>query len=584
MALVSKTPEFDALLDAVLVELVPHTRTCLWRGEHEHCEDTFQIESEDIEFLKMLRVPPPTYCPTCRRMRRLVHMNLTRFFKRACNAPGHSEQIISIFPPDCPFPVYDYQYQISDAFDAHVFAKEYVKGESPLDQFFALRKEVPMPSFLNRDPSSINSEYSNGGRESKNCYYATGSFNSENVWYAGLSFKSKDVMDCRDISYSDTVYGALSSDHLYKSSLIYFSKDCSDSILLFDCKNCTNCFGCVNLRNKRYCVFNEQKTKEEYEAFIAALMPISYSELESHKKQFWTLVRSLPVNASRNVSTQNVVGTLVENSRNLYQVTESDKSEHLRYCDGVLSHKDSMDVLFSGGNSEMQYQSTNNGSDSTKMKFSVSSKYTTESEFLLNCKNISNCFMCIGLYDKSYCILNKQYSPEEYWKLLDEIKTDMFKLGEYGECVDMKFSAQAYNFSLGGIYYPLASETIVALGGYVGKEPDIDAGNLELIKAQDLPDRITEVGDSILNQAIVCEKTGRPFRIISTELSFLRRIGMPLPRSHPSVRLENYYAWTPLGLNYPVQCENCGKSILSIYNPNDGYVLYCENCYQKEVV
>ena len=582
--MISKTPQFDLALDKILEELVPHMRACLWAGKHKYCEGDFEITKEDIEFLNLLRAPAPKYCPTCRRMRRYVHMNQTRFFKRPCNAPGHSEQMISILPPECPFPVYDYKYYLSDSFDPFQFGRKYDPSHSPLEQLFALRKATPMPSFLNRDLASINSDYSNGGRDSKNCYYTFEVFESEDVWYSGLAAKSREIMDSVAVMKCDTAYDVVQSEHVFKSISVYFSKDCTDSILLNDCRNCQDCFGCVNLRNKKYCIWNEQKTKEEYEMFIKENTPLSYAKMLEFKKRFDELVHSLPLNASRNVSVSNVSGTIIRNGRNLFDVSDSDKSEHVRHSDGVLSHKDSMDVLFSGGNSELLYQTTNVGSQSSRVLFSVSSKFATDCEFVFNSKNLSHCFMCIGMQDKSYCILNTQYEPEEYWKLVDEIKTDMLARGEYGEFADLKFSAQSYNSSMAGIYFPLSSEIIESCGGFVSVESEIDMHGLNAISAKDLPDTIQEVDNSILQKAILCEKTGRPFRIIQSELNFLRKMGLPIPRINPIVRSENRYKLIPVAVKYQTKCEKCKKEIQSIYNPNEGFRLYCESCFQQEVV
>jgi len=157
----SKTPQFDALINPILDELVAHTRTCKWSGQHQHCEGGFEITNEDIEFLKMLRVPPPNYCPTCRRMRRMAHMNLSRLSKRPCDAPGHSESMISILSEECPFPVYDFEYFISDQFDPFSLGQVYDEETSPMKTLLDMRRGFPMPSFLNRDPSCINSDYSN---------------------------------------------------------------------------------------------------------------------------------------------------------------------------------------------------------------------------------------------------------------------------------------------------------------------------------------------------------------------------------------------------------------------------------------
>jgi len=56
------------------------------------------------------------------------------------------------------------------------------------------------------------------------------------------------------------------------------------------------------------------------------------------------------------------------------------------------------------------------------------------------------------------------------------------------------------------------------------------------IKASDLPDNIKDVDDSILEKAILCEVTGKPFRIIKPELEFYRKHNLPIPRRHPDQR------------------------------------------------
>ncbi len=579
----NKTPQFNALLDEILEKLVPHERLCKWTGEHPHCEGKFKIEEEDISFLKMLRVPAPNYCPTCRRMRRFVHMNQSRFFKRLCNAPGHSEKMISILPEECPFPVYNYEYFTGDEFDPFAFGIKYDENKNIMESLLKLRKNFPMPSFLNRDSSSINSEYSNGGRNNKNTYYGFACFNSENSWYTGLLKNSRDIMDSRIIEESDHLYGGLLSDHIYKSSYIYFSNDCIDSMFLFDCRNCDSCFGCVNLRGAKYQIFNQQLSKEDYKKFLESISPLKRSVLREYEEKFWNLVKTLPMNASRNVAVENVQGVMLRNTRNVYDVIDADNSEHIRHVDVVLSHQDSMDILFSGGKSSLLYGTTNIGSHSSNAKFSVSSKFVTNSDFVFNSKNLDNCFMCFGLQNKSYCILNIQYSPEEYFVLVDKIKSKMLQDDEYGDGVGMEFSAQAYNFSMGQTSFPLTDEQIIKLGGYVAQESETNVGNTKILSIDEVPETIDEVGDDIINMAIECEVTGRPFRIIASELAFYRKMKLPLPTIHPAVRLDRLVKLAPAGNKYKVFCAKCHKSIESMFNPENKYILYCEDCFKKEV-
>ena len=578
----SKTPQFDSLLDEHLEALTPNERTCKWAGMHQHCEGKFEIVQEDIEFLKMLRAPAPNYCPTCRRIRRYVYMGLYQLFKVPCAAPGHNELMISILPEECPFPVYDYKYFTSDEFDPFIFGKKYDDSRSPLEQLFEMRKIFPMPSFLNRDPSCINSEYSNGGRNTKNGYYVFGCYGSEDIWYSSMAGKTKYAMDSHYIYKSDHVYGSLHSKNIYKSSFMYFSDSCTDSMFLFDCRNCDSCFGCVNLRNAKHCVWNKQLSKDEYENFLKSIYPLSRTELKKYEEQFWQLVKSLPINAPRNTSVENVSGVMLTNVLNSHDVTESDNSEHMRHVDGGLTHQDSMDILFSGG-SNLLYGTTNIGSSSSNVKFSISSKFCINCEFVFNSKNLNNCFMCFGLQNKEYCVLNKQYSPEDYFALVDKIKSDMWNRGEYGDSFDLKFSAQAYNFSKAQISFPLTDNEIIKLGGYVAKDPESNSGDINLLSGDQIPDTIDEATDDILNHGIVCEATGRPFRITTSELAFYRSMKLPLPSTYPGVRMNEKGSFIPMGIKYNVACAKCNKYIYSAFDPKDGYILFCTECYQQEV-
>ncbi len=579
----SKTPQFDALLDPILESLIPHTRTCTWKGKHEHCEGDFEITNEDIEFLRMLRVPPPSFCPTCRRMRRLVHMGMLRLFKRDCMAPEHAEKMISTFPPDCPFPIYDYKYFIGDAFDPLSFGMEYDPAQSPLSQLLTLRKQFPLPSFLNRDLASTNSDYSSGGRNTKNAYYAGGCFECEDVWYTNFANKSKVVMDSRTIRNSDHVYGSQLCDHLFRVSFAYFSNNCLNSMFLFDCHNCQDCFGCVNLRNKKYCVWNEQLSKEAYEQFLQSVYPLSRTTVAEYEKKFWGLVRTLPMNASHNVGSQNVSGVGIVNSKDVHDIVDAVKAEHVRHADSPLGHHDSMDLLFSGGSDHL-YGTTNIGSSSSWVKFSVSSKYCTDSEYIFNCKNVSYCFMCFGLQGKSCCVFNKQYDEKEYFTLVDTIKTALLEQGEYADGLGMEFSAQAYNISLGQIAYPLTDAAIREFGGYVAGEAESNAGDIAVLAKDEIPETIDAVSDDILNGTIRCEETGKPFRIVPTELAFYRDMKLPLPTRHPQVRMEERMHMAPTGKKYTSTCAKCGKTIDSLFDPKEKYLLYCERCYQLEVV
>ena len=97
-----------------------------------------------------------------------------------------------------------------------------------------------------------------------------------------------------------------------------------------------------------------------------------------------------------------------------------------------------------------------------------------------------------------------------------------------------------------------------------------------------MPEDIHDVDDEILKKAVVCEVSGKPFRIVKPELEFYRKHNLPLPRKHPDVRhLERMSKRAPRQL-YLRECDNCGKQVVSVYPADSEFKVYCEECYNKE--
>ena len=85
-----------------------------------------------------------------------------------------------------------------------------------------------------------------------------------NVW--DVSFWGQDLEN----SYESTATG-------FHAKQIFFCVDSWNNVRdLFYCINCypnvTDCFGCVGLRNKSFCIFNKQYSKEEYNALVPKII------------------------------------------------------------------------------------------------------------------------------------------------------------------------------------------------------------------------------------------------------------------------------------------------------------------------
>ena len=156
--------------------------------------------------------------------------------------------------------------------------------------------------------------------------------------------------------------------------------------------------------------------------------------------------------------------------------------------------------------------------------------------------------------------------------------------GEYGEFFPYRFSAFAYNNSDVEIAYPLTHEQVEKIDALWQDYIEVDTTGLKTIAVSDLPDSIHDVTDDILSFAIICEKTGKPFRVIATELEFYRKHLIPLPTIHPYERMKHMFSYMGNHLMRKDVCQSCGVNVDTIYPAGEGWKLHCTDCYQREVL
>lgn len=114
-----------------------------------------------------------------------------------------------------------------------------------------------------------------------------------------------------------------------------------------------------------------------------------------------------------------------------------------------------------------------------------------------------------------------------------------------------------YNETEAQVYYPLSREEVITKGWKRHEEVEtkIPEG-CSIIQARDLPP-IQEATDDILSAVIICEVTGKPFKLIKQELEFYRKYLLPLPTKHPDQRhLERLALKTPRKL-FERKCMKC---------------------------
>ena len=563
----------------------PETKQC------RKCSQDFNIEVEDFEFYKKMNVPAPIECPDCRLQRRLSFMNIRSLYRRTCDLCEKST--LSIFHPDQDLTVYCQQCYWSDNWDPSEYFSEYDPSAPFLKQLDDLQHRTPHSAMESLYSSMVNSEYCNYTAYMKNSYLCYFADYGENILYSYVLAHVKDSMDCARFKESELCYELVGG---YKCYQVYYSLECAECRDVWfskDCVGCSDCIGCVNLRKKQYCIFNEQYTKEEYGKKKKEMNLESYDSLMFLQKKAEDFWQDHPVKYMyTNSLSVNVSGDYVYDSKNAkqcYMVGDVEDSKYVQMIT-VPNVKDCYDYTAWGANMTLAYECTTTG-DNSQNTICCNECWPNVSDlaYCLFTHSSHNCFGCVNVRNKEYSILNKPYSKEEYFTLKEQIMKDMdtqpYKDTQgnewkYGFGLPADLSQFSYNETDAGLYFPLSKEEILKDGfrWYDKKTPEFKVTK----QGSELPDTIAEVDDSILNEIIACEKTGRAYRIVNDELGMLRRFNIPLPRKHPDVRIEERHTYTHKPKFYKRTTED-GEEVLTTYGPDRPEKIYSEEGYNRLV-
>jgi len=587
------------------------TKTC------QNCKNQFAIEPEDFEFYARIKVPPPTFCPECRTQRRFSWRNERTFHRVKCASSGKS--LVSGFYPDSGFNVYDRKIWWSDCWDPLSFGTEFDFSKSFFDQFNQLFHNAPHPNVFNA--RTVNCEYVQHTGNFKNGYLVFASWGGEDVAYAARVHESKDSMDVFAVANCEFCYEAVGASKSYQTFFSQNIENCNNSFFLYECKGCSFCFGCTNLRNKSYYIFNEPHSKEEYLRKVKEFNLGSYRGLNDARKKFLDLkLKAIRKFANINNS-KNVIGDNIYNASDcIYCFDVTNDVRDSKFIQNSLQLKDSYDGYGTGAFSELLYEVFDTGVQGSRLCLGAIIYGGMNVYYSYNCHGCNNLFGCVGLRNKSCCILNKQYSKEEYENLVPRIIEHMNSMPyvdkkgrvyKYGEFFSTELSPFAYNETIAQEYFPLTKEQALEQG-YSWRDPETRDIKIT-VKAEDLPDHIKDVKDDILNQIIGCQHEGKcneqctlGFKIIPQELEFYRKMNLALPRLCPNCRhYQRLKQRNPLKLwHRKCTCagqkddegiyqntakhfhdnNHCTNEFETSYAPERLEIVYCEQCYNSEVV
>lgn len=543
-----------------------------------HCQTPFQVTPEDLAFYLHMAVPEPTLCSLCRMQRRLSY-RIERFLKhRKCSLTG--KQIISVYPSDAPWPVYDIEEWWSDKWNPLSYGRDFDFSRPFFEQFFELRNQVPRLALIQQQPM-INSAYCNAAGQCKNCYLCFSSNKNEDCLYSSWMNHCKNCIDCKTINQCEGCYECIDCRDCVNLKWSQNCTNCSYSYFLKNCQGCRDCFGSINLINKEYYIFNKPYNKETYDAFFKEVDLGSFRIIQKMKEKFAEITQSIHVKAFEGVNNENSLGNYIRNNKNAWMCFDTEDSEDARYCQGLQRAKSAMDHSHWGDGTEQTYECQAVGYNGFNLKFcNLCWSGCSDLSYCDHSFSSKNCFGCVGLKKNEYCILNKQYSKEDYGNLKSEIINHMQRTGEWGEFFPAKFSPFGYNETMACEEIPLSKEEALKKGfrwledttekSYKGPPVEI-------------PNHIREAKNDITKQILISEKSGTPFKIVPQELKFYQQNNIPLPRMTPDERhLERVKKRNPRIL-FNRTCAKCQKAIQTSYAPERTEQIYCEECYLKEV-
>ncbi len=554
------------------------------------CERSFVVEPDDASFYKKIDVLEPTICPTCRMQLRLSFRNERSFYKRECDKC--KKQVISMYSLNKPYTVWCYDCWFSDNWDGREYALDYDDSKSFLEQLETLFMIVPKIGLLHL--RSVNSEYINISADNKNCYMIVESSNNEDCTNCYWIQQSKDLVDC---SFTSKVERSYECDDCYDSYGLLYSKgchSCTDSYFLFDCRGCMDCFGCMNLRQKQYCLFNEQYSKTEYLEKIAAMKLDTHAGVERARKAFETFKKTQPRKYAELTQTVEATGNYIMNAKNIHHCFHTYDAEDCRYCvHAWRNSKDNVDSDTIGRNAETNYQCVNVGQEASNNIVCVQCWGSNFLQYSYLMFGSDDCFGCFGLRNKKYCILNKEYSEPDYHVLKSHIIEEMKTRGEYGAFFPAHFSNFGYNEACVQEQFPLTKDEALAKGFKWEDTPRGTFGK-ETVSLESIPESIHDVPDGFIQEILACEYCSKNYRLIPNELGFYKKVSIPVPHLCPECRhTRRFVARGPnLLFDRSCMCERdthghtglCSQPFKTNYAPGTPEVLYCEDCYQKEVV
>lgn len=549
----SKTPNYDAKVKAILDGLKPGEKVCELTGEK------WMVTDEEIGWYKKFNVPPSKRSLLARTQLRASFWTGYQWWNHKHPVTGkpfishiHPATGLKVLPDD------EWHAQDYSSINATVDV-----SKPFFEQMRALQLQVPLPASRNSTPpeNSI-AAISMGDR---NSFFVLGCTSEDSfyaIWVDKLS-RSAEVNYAGNVNDS---YSVNNAKNVHNSRYVRDSLDVVNSAFVFMCHDVEFCFGATNQEHKKFIFFNKQLTEEEYKAEMAKIDLSNRDELNKYVALFRDLVENKTIwpetLSNRNI---NCTGEYNYDCRDLVQSYGCvDNCANLFWCNfGV----DGSESAFSTPVHSTECYEGDNTYNSRDIKFCYASYRCQSLEYCYLNYDCENCFGCVGLRHKKFHIFNKPYEEAAYWQKVDEIKCAMLDRGEYGNFFPLVMTSSYFGQSGGVLYYDAELSLNKTFGGLEFDPESAGAiGALDVTEGMktstDIPATIDQMTDEEWTGVPIMDVAhNRRFAFLKAELAFYRAKHIAPPNEHFVYRIINLSQEGNLAVMEQTTCAKCGKKI-----------------------
>lgn len=278
-----------------------------------------------------------------------------------------------------------------------------------------------------------NCDFTDYAYVSKNSYVSFFITEAHDCYYSEYLYKARDCVDCMYLTSCELCYECIDCSNLYDCSFLNDCHSCSNVDFSIDCINCKDCYGCYGLRQKQYCIFNKTHCESEYRKKVRELkknsshatLKILAPEFAKHPRLF----------ARQLKGGERCIGDYIYFSKNCFQCFNVRNASSSAYVtdsmEGVSEIHNSYDCSFCLG-IESCYE-CDRVSASLNCMSSSECNNCADCAYCLQCSHLQDCFGCFNLQNKTFCILNRQFSPTEYKAAIKGLTVDLKQKGLYGK-------------------------------------------------------------------------------------------------------------------------------------------------------